>query len=45
MLSRENLTLMKPATGLPASELPRILGRRASADLAERVALRPEDFA
>jgi len=44
-LSRENLTLMKPATGLPASELPRILGRRASVDLAEHVALRPEDFA
>ena len=36
---------MKPATGMPASELPRILGRRASADLAEHVALRPEDFA
>jgi N,N'-diacetyllegionaminate synthase len=44
-LSRENLTLMKPATGLPASDLPRILGRRAAADLAEHVALRPEDFA
>jgi N,N'-diacetyllegionaminate synthase len=44
-LSRENLTLMKPATGLPATELPRILGRRASADLAAHVALRPEDVA
>jgi sialic acid synthase SpsE len=44
-LSRENLTLMKPATGLPASELPRILGRSASTDIAEHVALRPEDFA
>ena len=44
-LSRENLTLMKPATGLPASELPQILGRRASADLAAHVALRREDVA
>jgi N,N'-diacetyllegionaminate synthase len=44
-LSRENLTLMKPATGLPASELPLILGRRASADLAANVALRREDVA
>jgi N,N'-diacetyllegionaminate synthase len=44
-LSRENLTLMKPATGLPASELPRILGRRASTDLRAHVALRPEDVA
>ena len=44
VFSRANLTLMKPSSGLPPSELPRILGRRATADIPPRTALKRGDF-
>ena len=45
ILSRDNLTLMKPGTGLPATKLPNVLGRRALTDVPALTALKPEDFA
>jgi len=44
-LTRENIALMKPGTGLPPSELSSILGRKAAVDLPALTALRSEDFA
>lgn len=45
IFSRENLTLMKPGTGLPPSQLSRILGRKAVSDIPSLTALKREDFA
>jgi len=45
VLTRNNLALRKPGTGLPPSELPRVLGRKAANDLVEGVALTSEDIA
>lgn len=44
-LSRDNLALMKPGTGLPATELSRVLGRRAATDLPALTAVKLEDLA
>jgi N,N'-diacetyllegionaminate synthase len=43
-LSRENLTLMKPGTGLSPAELPKVLGRAAARDLEPLTAIRVEDL-
>jgi N,N'-diacetyllegionaminate synthase len=44
-LSRENLTLMKPGTGLSPSDLPKVLGRTAIRDIEPMTAIRIEDLA
>jgi N,N'-diacetyllegionaminate synthase len=44
-LSRDNLTLMKPGTGLSPTELPNILGRKAAHDLAALTAITFGDVA
>lgn len=44
-LSRENLTLMKPGTGLSPAELPKVLGRTAARDIEPMTAIRFEDLA
>lgn len=43
VLAAEHLTLKKPGTGLPAAELPGLIGRRTRRDLAADELLRMED--
>jgi sialic acid synthase SpsE len=45
ILSRDNLTLMKPGTGLSPSELPHILGRKAAHNLPALTAIKRADVA
>lgn len=44
ILTPNVLGVKKPGTGIPAVELPRILGRRARRDLEANVLLDPSDF-
>jgi len=43
-LSREHLAAKKPGTGIPAAELPRVLGRRLKRSLARDALLSEEDL-
>lgn len=45
VFSRENLSLKKPGTGLPPSDLPQVLGRRAGRELAADTPLTWDDLA